>query len=178
MAEGGYEKYFPLPGWAHSLELRARGGMIDKHVDPFFHLYAGGLPGMRGYSFYSLGGERTAVGTLTYRFPLARHAALNLWPLSLNRVYGQLFADVGNAWTGDFESADLKKDIGAGLRMQLHSFYSYPTAISFDLAYGLDKFSVIEDESKTDYGGELRYYLTLLFDFYSPFADNIPVGEH
>lgn len=178
MAEGGIEKYWTLPGWQHSLEARLRGGYIDEHVDPFFHLYAGGLPGMRGYSFYSLGGERTAVGTLTYRFPIDRRASLNLWPLSLNRVYGQLFADVGNAWTGAFESENLRKDIGAGLRMQLHSFYSYPTAISFDLAYGLDKFTVFEDNIGTDYGKELRYYLTLLFDFYSPFADNIPVGEH
>ncbi|MBI5059160.1 PD40 domain-containing protein [candidate division KSB1 bacterium] len=177
MAEGGYEKYFGLPGWSHTGEVRLRGGYIGRPVDPFFFMYAGGLPGMRGYSFYSLGGSRTAVGTLTYRFPLTTRAGINLWPLSLNRVYGTLFADVGDAWTGDFESADLKKDIGAGLRMQLHSFYSYPTAISIDVAYGLDKFAVVEDEARTEYGKELRYYLTVLFDFYSPFTDHVP-GDH
>jgi hypothetical protein len=170
MAEGGYEKYFKLPGWKHTGEVRMRGGYIDRVVDPFFYIYAGGLPGMRGYSFYSLGGSRTAVGTLTYRFPLTNHAAWNLWPLSVNRVYGTVYTDVGNAWTGDFESADLKKDVGAGLRIQMHSFYSYPTALSFDVAYGLDKFAVVEDRNRTEYGAEFRYYLTLLFDFYSPFS--------
>ncbi len=170
MIEGGYEKYFSLPGWQHTLELRARGGYIGKRVDPFFFLYAGGLPGMRGYSFYSLGGERTAVGTLTYRFPITKHAALNLWPISVNQVYGQVFSDVGDAWGYLDKFDNVKKDIGAGLRFQMHSFYSYPTALSFDVAYGLDRFMHTEDDVSTQYGRELRYYLTLLFDFYSPFS--------
>jgi WD40 repeat protein len=174
--EGGVEKYFPLPGWDHTLELRARGGLIDQHVDPFFYLYAGGLPGMRGYSYYSLGGERTGVGTATYRFPIVRRADWNLWPLSVNRIYGNVFADVGNAWGGadstiQRSNKNVKMDVGAGLRFQLHSFYSYPTAVAFDVAYGLDKFTVAEQgRAGTSYGHELRYYLTVLFDFYSPFT--------
>lgn len=169
--EAGFEKYMGLPGWDHSLELRAHGGLIDRTVDPFFHLHAGGLPGMRGYSYYSMGGERVAVGALTYRYPIIRRADWNLWPLSLNRIYGSVFMDVGNAWTGDFSAADFKKDIGAGLRLQMHSFYSYPTAVAFDVAYGFDRFAVAEDERPpTEYGRELRYYLTVLFDFYSPFG--------
>ncbi|RPH95381.1 hypothetical protein EHM69_04535 [candidate division KSB1 bacterium] len=170
MVEAGLEKYFSLPGWDHTLELRGRGGFIGEHVDPFFYLYAGGLPGMRGYSYYSMGGERIAVGTATYRFPILRRASLNLWPLSLNRIYGSLFMDVGNAWTGDFQTDQLKKDIGAGLRVQLHSFYSYPTAIGLDVAYGLDRFTISEaGRDLSEYGEELRYYLTVLFQFYSPF---------
>ncbi len=178
MTEGGFERYLKLPGWDHTVELRGRGGYIGEHVDPFFFLYAGGLPGMRGYSFYSLGGEKTGVATATYRFPIVRRAGINLWPLSINRIYGTVYADVGNAWGGNIYRTDLsakderlKKDVGAGLRMQLHSFYSYPTAISFDVAYGFDKFTVQEEGSvPTEYGRELRYYLTVLFDFYSPFA--------
>jgi len=151
--------------------LRGRGGGIGKHVDPFFYLYAGGLPGMRGYSFYSLGGERLAVGTLTYRFPIIRRAAWKLWPLSVNRVYGTVFGDLGDAWVGKFETDRLKKDVGAGLRMQLHSFHMYPTAVSFDVAYGFDRFTVQEEgQPPTEYGRELRYYLTVLFSFYSPFS--------
>ncbi|MBK6766940.1 MAG: BamA/TamA family outer membrane protein [bacterium] len=173
--EAGLEKYFKLPLKSHSAELRLRGGYIDENVDPFFHQYAGGLPGMRGYSFYSLGGTRTAVGTLTYRFPLVARAAVGLWPLSINRVFGSIFADFGDAWTGDYGDRSPKKDIGAGLRMQLHSFYAYPTAISFDVAYGLDEFDVVEDNVTTSYGDELRYYLTVLFDFYTPI---IPPARH
>ncbi len=173
--ELGFEKYFKSPIKSHSAEIRFHGGFIDENVDPFFHQYAGGLPGMRGYSFYSLGGTRTAVGTFTYRFPLVKRAAVALWPLSINRIYGSLFTDVGDAWVGDYEDRTVKKDVGAGLRMQLHSFYSYPTAISFDVAYGLDKFDVVEDGVRTGYGEELRYYLTILFDFYTPI---IPPARH
>lgn len=170
MLEGGLEKYFSLPGWDHTLELRGRGGFLGERVDPFFFLYAGGLPGMRGYSYYSLGGERVAVGTATYRFPIVRRAALKLWPFSLNRVYGGVFADVGDAWRGDLDPDRVKTDVGAGLRLQLHSFYSYPTAVGFDAAYGLNRFSVAEaGQPSTAYGKEWRFYLTVLFQFYSPF---------
>ncbi|MCB9357191.1 MAG: PD40 domain-containing protein [Calditrichaeota bacterium] len=175
LLEAGVERYFKSPVKNHSIELRLRGGYMDEGVDPFFYQYAGGLPGMRGYSFYSLGGTRTAVGTLTYRFPVVQRAALNLWPVSLNRVYGSVFADFGDAWTGDYTDRSPKKDIGGGLRFQLHSFYSYPTAVSFDVAYGLDKFDVIEDDVRTSYGEEVRYYLTVLFDFYTPI---IPPARH
>ncbi|MCL4304532.1 PD40 domain-containing protein [bacterium] len=173
--EAGLERYFKSPIQIHSMEVRLRGGFIDENVDPFFYQYAGGLPGMRGYSFYSLGGTRTAIGTVTYRFPMIKRAAINLWPVSLNRVYGSLFADIGDAWTGEYGARSPKKDIGGGLRMQLHSFYSYPTAISFDVAYGLDKFDVVEDNVRTSYGEEVRYYLTVLFDFYTPI---IPPARH
>lgn len=173
--EMGFEKYLKSPIKNHSAEVRFKGGYIDEVVDPFFHQYAGGLPGMRGYSFYSLGGTRTAVGTLTYRFPLLSRAAISLWPLSINRVYGSLFMDAGDAWVGDYKDRTIKKDIGAGLRMQMHSFYSYPTAISLDVAYGIDKFDVVEDDVRTGYGEELRYYLTVLFDFYTPI---IPPARH
>ncbi|MBU0508429.1 hypothetical protein KKH27_06295, partial [bacterium] len=176
MLEGGAEKYLALPAWDHSLELRLRGGFVAQHVDPFFYLYAGGLPGMRGYSFYSLGGERIAVGTATYRFPIVPRASWNLWPLSINRIYGGLFADIGDAWNGDFDTERLKTDVGGGLRLQMHSFYSYPTALAFDVAYGFDRFSVTEQDRTTEYGREVRYYLTVLFSFYSPFS-NYPDGR-
>jgi len=170
LIEGGLEKYMALPGWEHTMEMRVRGGAVTRRVDPFFHLYAGGLPGMRGYSFYSMGGERIAVGTLTYRFPIISRASWNLWPLSVNRIYGGIFADYGNAWTGDVDMSQWKTDIGAGLRLQMHSFYSYPTALAFDAAYGFNRFSVTEEDQTVEYGRELRYYLTVLFDFYSPFS--------
>lgn len=173
MIEGGIEKYFSLPGWDHSLELRTQLGFIGEAVDPFFYLYAGGLPGMRGYSYYSLGGERYTVATASYRFPIIRRLGWNLWPLHLNRIYGTVYCDVGDAWVGDFDSDRFKKDVGGGVRMQLHSFYSYPTAVAFDVAYGFDRFEVVEDDIRTEYGQELRYYLTVLFDFYSPFSGRL-----
>jgi Tol biopolymer transport system component len=178
MMEGGLEKYLSLPGWDHTLELRGRGGYLGERVDPFFFLYAGGLPGMRGYSYYSLGGERVAIGTATYRFPIVRRAAFKLWPFSLNRIYGGVFTDIGDAWRGDFDADRLKTDVGAGLRIQLHSFYSYPTAVALDAAYGFNRFSVAETgQTPTEYGKEWRFYLTVLFQFYSPFERGRLLGS-
>jgi len=174
--EGGIEKYFSLPFGSHAFALRFQGGWIDKTVDPFFYIFAGGLPGMRGYSYYSLGGERMAVATTTYRFPIIKRAGWNLFPLSVNRIYGNFFCDVGDAWVGDFESGRLKKDVGAGLRIQMHSFYLYPTALSVDVAYGFDRFTHKEEDFEATYGKEWRYYVTVLFDFYNPFTERIAEG--
>jgi WD40 repeat protein len=174
--EGGFEKYFSLPFGSHAFALRFQGGWIDETVDPFFYIFAGGLPGMRGYSYYSLGGERTAVATTTYRFPIVKRAGWSLYPLSVNRIYGNFFCDVGDAWVGDFESGRLKKDVGAGLRIQMHSFYSYPTALSLDVAYGFDRFTHREEDFEATYGKEWRYYVTVLFDFYNPFTERIAEG--
>ncbi len=173
LIEGGIEKYFPLPYGSHAFALRFQGGLIDETVDPFFYIYAGGLPGMRGYSYYSLGGERTAVATATYRFPIVKRAAWSLYPLSINHIYGNIFCDVGDAWVGDFDEVELKKDVGAGLRIQMHSFYFYPTAVGVDVAYGFDRFTNVEEDFQATYGKEWRYYLTILFDFYTPFHEGI-----
>jgi outer membrane protein assembly factor BamA len=162
-----------LPYGSHAFALRLQGGLIDKMVDPFFYIYAGGLPGMRGYSYYSLGGERTAVATATYRFPIVKRAAWTLYPLSINHIYGNIFCDVGDAWVGDFDEVELKKDVGAGLRIQMHSFYFYPTAVGIDVAYGFDRFTNVEEDFQATYGKEWRYYLTILFDFYTPFHEGI-----
>ena len=61
----------------------------------------------------------------------------------------------------------MKRCYGGGLRMQLFSFYGFPTAIAFDAAYSMDTL-VKEDKNvnqKYDFGREWRYYFTLLFDF-------------
>ncbi|MBU0517911.1 hypothetical protein KJ564_03110, partial [bacterium] len=48
---------------------------------------------------------------------------------------------------------------------QFYSFTTFPTAVTFDAAYGLDEFEVVEDNFTATYGKEWRYYFTLLFNF-------------
>ena len=36
---------------------------------------------------------------------------------------------------------DFKKGVGAELRIQLNSYYLFPTSIFFNASYGFDKFS-------------------------------------
>jgi len=57
-----WREYFGLPYLRHSLRLRLNAAFIDQAVDDFFWLYFGGLDGIRGYTYYSIGGRKYAVG--------------------------------------------------------------------------------------------------------------------
>lgn len=144
---------------------RIMGGFISDNVDPFYNLYAGGLPGLRGYSFYSMGGTRKAVTRLYLRFPILTGIDRRWGPFYLDRIHGALFAEAGDAWTGDFDLDNLKKDVGAELRFKLFSWYGFPTAVQLSGAYGMDNFTVSDDSGNHTYGDEFRWYLTVLFNF-------------
>lgn len=160
------DRYLKSPLKAgHGIMLTADLGFIDKPVDDFFYLYAGGLDGMKGYSYYSLGGTRKAILRGVYTLPLWRDAAKRLAFLSLDKVFLQAFGDVGNAWDGDLGVEDVKTDAGAGLKVQFFSFTTFPSALTLDAAYGFDHFSVIDQNGVHEYGKEWRFYFTLLFNF-------------
>jgi hypothetical protein len=173
---GSWVEYRKLPYWEHAMSVNLWGGFIDREVDDFFDYYAGGMHGMRGYSFYSLGGRKMLVGNLTYRFPILRNLHAQKANIYLHHVYGSLFADYGDAWDGSLEVDDFKADVGANLRLFLTSFYVYPTALEFSAAYGLDKFTLVEGDYRGTYGEEWRFYLSLLFEFIN--SRNNRLGYH
>ncbi len=156
--------YNPFGGLV--LQPRLRAGYLDKQVDPFMHLYAGGLHGMRGYSFYSLGGTRKLISSLAVRHQIWAPARPRFGWLHFDGLYGALFADVGDAWRErDFDYESLKVDAGLELRAKFYSWYNYPTAVTFSAARGFDKLSVTENDNTTVYEPGWRYYITVLFDF-------------
>ena len=162
-----------LPGlWkSHAIAARLRGGYIDRYVDPFYHFYAGGLDGMKGYPFYSMEGLKLAQIGLAYRFPLKRNMNIRLAMFHLRDAYLSFYGDIGDAWVHDqLKLKSWKKDAGIQLRLGMLTYYAFPMKISFDAAYGFDRFSVLnrtygEDPVYTTYGREWRYYFTVLFDF-------------
>lgn len=148
------------------VQPRVRGGYLDKQVDPFMHLYAGGLHGMRGYSFYSLGGTRKLIGSLALRHPIWTPNRPRFGWLHFDGLYGAIFGDIGDAWRERELIGDrLKKDVGLELRAKFYSWYGYPTAVTVSAARGLDRISVTENDITTVYDPTWRYYLTVLFDF-------------
>lgn len=156
----------------HSLGFKLNGGsIIGPTQDNFFDFYASGLPGMKGYPFYAIGGNRYATANLTYRFPIAQGLDFNFLQFYFDKVYFSLFGDMGNAWDGNATKLkDFKKDIGAELRLQTYSYYVYPTSFALSAAYGLDQFSnIFPSTTNTNqlvtYGKEWRFYLTVLFGF-------------
>jgi len=149
------------------LNPRILGGWIsDNSVDSFYNLYAGGLMGLRGYPFYSMGGTKRGAARLTLRFPLMTGIDKKLGPFYFDRIHGGLFAEAGDAWVSDLDLGNVKTDIGAEFRMKLFSWYGFPTDLQFTGAYGLDRFQIHDDNGiPVEYGKTWMWYFTLLFDF-------------
>jgi len=161
-----------LPACSFTLDGRAAAlGRSD--LDDFFHTYAGGLLGLKGYSYYSLGGTRKALGHARLGFPILRRAGVTLGPLRFQRLYGSLYAGAGDAWGGSSGPFDLKREAGLDLKAFFNSWTMLPTALTLGAAYGLDSFRVPELDPGDSYGREWRWYATLLFDF-DVFQETLP----
>ena len=165
-----YEEHLPLPFWHHALTLFVKGGAIDNSkVDDFFNLYLGGRDGLKGYSYYSMGGRKLAMGRALYRFPIWKDINWQLLHLYFGSLYGGMFAEAGKAWNEDeFDLNGNKKDYGFELRLKGFSFYNMPFAATFEAAYGLDDVVYTDpfNQEITFYEGKnWKYYGTVLFGF-------------
>jgi len=153
-----------LPGLIknHSLALHVRGGFIDKPVHSFYNFFGGGLDGLKGYPYYSIEGRKLIHMGLAYRLPVSLNMQIRFWFLHFDKLFISIYGQAGEAWSnGGFETTRWKKDVGLQMRLGLVTFYSYPMSVFFDAAYGLHRFTFKEQS----YGGELRTYFGLLFDF-------------
>ena len=164
-----WREYIKLPGWKHTLSTNLRGGTIfGPPVDNFFNYYIGGLAGMKGYSFYSLGGNEFASANATYRFPILQDMDTRIMHIILNQLYGAVYGDVGTAWTGGGpKGKKFKRDGGLELRLEAFSFYAFPTRIFLNATYGFDRFDFVMDNSKktVTYGKEWTFHFGVLFGF-------------
>ena len=159
-----WKEYRALPWGRHSLVLRLKGGLIDEAVDDFFYFQAGSQEGLRGYSYYSIEGRRMALASLTYRLPLWPDMGFKLFHVYFDKLYGSVFFDAGKAWNGDrFDLDNLKRDVGAELRLDALSYYAFPTKVSFAAAYALDDIPAVEYRPARE--GDWRFYFNLLFTF-------------
>lgn len=175
--ELAWSEHLALPFPRHTLSFTLNtSGIFGPIIDEFFDYYAGGLIGMRGYSFYALGGNRTVTLNTTYRFPIATKLDFRILQIYFSKLYGSIFYDIGNAWPRESASDNFwKQDVGFELRLETFSFYAYPTRIFFSGAYGLDRFSRDVQNINTttvQYGHEWRFYLGVLFGF--ELSDIIP----
>jgi hypothetical protein len=158
--------HFPL--WAkHTLTAQLRGGSIlGPAVPDFFDFYLGGLIGMKSYPFYAISGNEIAWVNLTYRLPLFRNIDTKAGHLYLDKIYFSVYGDLGNAWNGDIPKLDtFKKGAGAELRIQMNSYYLFPTSIFLNAAYGFDKFDRVVNSETITYGKEWQFYGGVLFGF-------------
>ena len=162
-----WNEHLALPWRHHTLTAGVRAaGIIGKTVDGFFDYYAGGVLGMKGYPFYALGGNTIGTASFIYRFPLATRLDFRILQFYFTKLYGSVFYDVGNAWTGNVPPLnDWKTDAGFEFRLESFSFYAYPTRFFFSGAYGFDQFQKTFSGVQVQYGKEWRFYFGVLFGF-------------
>ena len=125
-------------------ERRADGTMGPRQVpgSETFRLGGTRVDYLRGYPDYDVVPEENIhmVDGRRVRFPGGRFAytftAEYQFPL-VNPVRGLVFLDAGNTWNSarDFSLVDLKKGVGAGVRLEIPML----GPVGFDYAYGLDR---------------------------------------
>ncbi len=164
--ELNWNEYIKLPINEHTFGLILRyGNIVGKPVDEFLNFYIGGLIGMRGYSFYSLGGNEVLMLRSIYRFPIFNDVSFQALHIGVNRVYFGVFFDFGNAWDNGMRLKDFKKDVGFELRLDGSSFYVFPMKIFVSASYGFNKFDKFVNKEKFSYGREWRFYFGVVFEF-------------
>jgi hypothetical protein len=162
-----WNEHLPFFGKKQTLSFGFQGGTIQgMTADTIFHFYAGGFVGMKGYPFYAIEGNHLAMMNLTYRFPIWSKINTRILQMYFTKLYGSVFADIGNAWNGQVPGLDTwKTDAGLELRLEAFSFYAFPTRIFLAGAYGFDKFDRNIRGNTITYGKEWRFYLGVLFGF-------------
>ena len=162
-------------GGRHGLGLRLRASSIlGPTVDDFYNDYVGGLIGARGYPFFALGGNETLWFQAAYHVPIFSDLRKQVLFAYFDKLYARVYVDAAAAWNGGWPGFDeVRKDVGAELRMKVGSFYLLPTAIFLSATYGLDEFDFRLDEgfvtpdgsSTVRYGSELQWHFGVLFGF-------------
>ena len=179
--KGFYGYLIPLPGnlvISNTTELN----LVDNNnIDDFFWEFGGGMPGLKGYPFYSMKGTRRLISSSTLRFPLFRDLYARAAHMTVRDLYLGFHGQVGTVWTNshsvtpdnlsawlrnETDQISLVRDVGVDLRLALNSYYAFPTAVEFGAYYGLDD---VDSRTNTDviirYGKEWRYYWKVLFEF-------------
>ena len=142
------------------------GLLNNTQVDSFFHFFAGGMSGIKGYPFYSIEGTNMFISDLTLRIPIFREKHIPIFWYILQHSTLGFIAQIGDAWDRGQSSFNLKRSLGVDWRLSGYSFYNYPTSIGLEYHYGLDSFQMdFGDGLLIQYGNNRRFYLSILFGF-------------
>ncbi|MBC8213703.1 MAG: hypothetical protein ISR90_01120 [Candidatus Marinimicrobia bacterium] len=136
------------------------GVISNPEIDDFFHYFGGGLPGIKGYTYFdsTLTGPYKVIGTGVVRFPLFKEKSISVAHLNFQNLSVGVIGQAGGAFSGKLrnyiDSRDFKSSAGVELRLSGFSFYAYPTAITYEYHQAI-----------TDLDENGKHYFTLLFDF-------------
>ena len=106
------------------------------------------------------------IGELGLRIPIFREKHIPMGWFTLQHSTIGLVGQMGDAWNRDQSKFSAKSSAGIEFRLAGYSFYNYPTSIGLELHRGLATFEMDIGDGKTlKYGGENRFYFTVLFGF-------------
>ena len=156
-------------------DVRTRFYTNFNSSDEYFFLdYIGGLPGMRSYSFFALGGNTTFFTQLNYHQPVFERIHRQAGRFTIDKLFARFFFETGNGWGGPLGVGnDLKSGLGAELRLSTNSYYLFPSRFFLSAAWGIDQFDVnlpesfitTTGQSSVRFGREVLFNFGLLFDF-------------
>lgn len=171
----GYKEYLELPFKTQTLNFWVRGAATSVRGDEgFFYNYGGGLTGMRGYPFYSIGGYQFYQTQIAWRFPLMPSIDKYVGFWYFDRLFAGVFTNAGQAWTGNYPgSKGILTDAGWELRLESSAFYLMPIRLFVSGAYGFqpitiqlkDGFRTVDGRDSVRFGREWLYYFGMLFNF-------------
>lgn len=152
---------------SHTFNTTLRvGSILGPTMPDFFDFYLGGLIGMKAYPFYAISGNELAWLNFTYRFPLFQNVDTKVGNLYIDKIFLSFSGDIGNAWNQKATKLnDFKKGVGTEIRIQLNSYYLFPTSIFFNASYGFDQFERKVNNEVVKYGKEWNFYGGVLFGF-------------
>ena len=161
---GTYNLEIPkTDGWMFSTNT-SFGYLSNSEVDSFFHFFAGGLPGIKGYPFYSIEGIKKGIETMSLRIPILKNYNIPIGIFTFQNSSLGFVYSIGDAWRRE-EKIDWKQSAGVELRFNGFSFYNYPTAISVEIHRGLNSFTNEIGGETLKFGVENQFYLSILFGF-------------
>lgn len=149
---GAWYEYLNLPRLQHHvLAIRAAGGLASGDILPQRAFQLGGptlseelleddvsTVLLRGYPARAIRGQRMAVGSVEYRFPIWNiERGFTTKPFFFHRLHGALFVDSGNAWDPSTMS-DCKTGAGAELGADMTFAYRLRVRMRVGAAVGVD----------------------------------------
>ncbi len=167
-----------------AFQARIRGfSYFNKPDDAFYTDYIGGFLGMRSYPFFAIGGNTTAFTSISWFTPIFKNINKQVGPYTFDKMYARFFFEAGNGWyPGGIadnnpnlldSGKNIKKGIGAELRLASSGYYLFPLRFFVSASYGFDKFTLTLPEdfvtgsqsNRVTYGRELLFHFGLTFDF-------------
>ena len=93
------------------------GWISDAGVDSFFHFFGGGMPGLKGYPYYSIEGSNMMIYDLGLRIPLFREKHFPIGWFTLQHSTLGIISQFGDAWNRDESEFSLKRSRGIEWRL-------------------------------------------------------------